>query len=126
FVSAALGLFPVTMGSDEYQIGSPFFERTTISYPSGKSFTISADGVSADSYYVQSAQLNGASFDRTWVSYDQLMAGGELAFTMGSQPSQWAADGIAPPSLSDRVDSSVYDRDAPVSLDSREFVEAAA
>ncbi|MPV51157.1 carbohydrate-binding protein [Pseudactinotalea sp. HY160] len=126
FVAAGLGLFPVNLGSDQYQIGSPFFERTTITYPSGSSFTISADGVSADSYYIQSARLNGAAFDRTWVTYDQLMAGGELAFTMGSEPSDWAADGIAPPSLSDVVDSSIYEPDSPVSLDSREFHEAPA
>ncbi|WP_300265921.1 glycoside hydrolase domain-containing protein [Microbacterium sp.] len=124
FVAAGLGLFPVQAGSDEYQIGSPFFERTTITYPSGKTFTISADGVSADSYYIQSATLNGASFDRTWVTYDQMMAGGELAFTMGSEPSDWAADGVAPPSLSDRVDSSIYQQGSDITLDSREFVEA--
>ncbi|MGO2521236.1 MAG: glycoside hydrolase domain-containing protein, partial [Microbacterium sp.] len=124
FVAAGLGLFPVQAGSDEYQIGSPFFEKTSITYPSGKTFTVSADGVSADSYYIQSASLNGASFDRTWVTYDQMMAGGELAFTMGASPSEWAADSVAPPSLSDRVDSSIYQRDADITLDSREFVEA--
>ncbi len=124
FVAAGLGLFPVQAGSDEYQIGSPFFERTSITYPSGKTFTVSADGVSADSYYIQSASLNGAAFDRTWVTYDQMMAGGELAFTMGSEPSEWAADSVAPPSLSDRVDSSIYQRGSDITLDSREFVEA--
>jgi predicted alpha-1,2-mannosidase len=125
FVAAGLGLFPVQAGSDEYQIGSPFFERTTITYPSGRSFTISADGVSPDDFYIQSAHLNGASFDRTWVTYDQIMAGGELAFTMGSTPSEWGADSVAPPSLSDRVDSSVYARGSALTLGSREFVETA-
>ena len=124
FVAAGLGLFPVNAGSDEYQIGSPFFERTSISYPSGKTFTVSAHGVSADSYYIQSANLNGSSFDRTWVTYDQMMAGGELAFTMGSEPSGWAAESVAPPSLSDRVDSSIYQRGSDIALSSREFVEA--
>lgn len=124
FVAAGLGLFPVQAGSDEYQIGSPFFERTSITYPSGSTFTVSADGVSADSYYIQSASLNGAAFDRTWVTYDQMMAGGELAFTMGSEPSEWGADSVAPPSLSDRVDSSIYEQGSDITLSSREFVEA--
>lgn len=123
FVAAALGLFPVQAGSDEYQIGTPFFEQTSITYPSGRTFTVSADGVTPDDFYVQSAKLNGAEFDRTWVTYDQMMAGGELAFEMGSEPSEWGADSVAPPSLSDRVDSSIYQRDAAVRLSAREFTE---
>lgn len=126
FVSAALGLFPAQMGSDEYQIGTPFFERATITYPSGRSFTVSADGVSEDSFYIQSAELDGASFDRTWVAYDQIASGGELEFTMDSAPSDWGEDSAAAPSLSDEVDSSIYDRDAAVTLSSREFTESSA
>lgn len=65
FVAAAIGLFPVTSGSSQYQLGSPFFDRTTISYADGRTFTVSADGVSADNYYIQSASLNGANFGNT-------------------------------------------------------------
>ena len=121
FVSAALGLFPVLAGSDEYQIGTPFFENVRIDYPSGRTFDISAHGVSPDAYYVQSATLNGEAFDRTWVTYDQLMAGGELAFEMGDEPSDWAADQVAPSSLSDELPSSVYDPISAISVSSRLF-----
>ncbi|MGW4879447.1 glycoside hydrolase domain-containing protein [Streptomyces sp. NPDC004262] len=91
FVGAALGLFPVTAGSSQFQIGSPFFDSTTISYAGGSKFTVKADGVSPSSYYVQSATLNGKRFDNTWLDYSQIIAGGTLDFTMGSKPSRWGA-----------------------------------
>lgn len=126
FVAAAMGLFPVLAGSDEYQIGTPFFENVRIDYPSGRALDISAEGVSPDAYYVQSASLNGAPFDRTWVTYDQLTAGGELAFVMREEPSEWAADSVASSSLSDELPSSVYDPISAISVSSREFREADA
>ncbi|WP_327114422.1 glycoside hydrolase family 92 protein [Streptomyces sp. NBC_01341] len=91
FVGAALGLFPVTAGSSQFQIGSPFFDSTTITYANGTRFTVKADGVSPDNYYVQSAKLNGSRFDNTWLDYSQIISGGTLDFTMGSKPSQWGA-----------------------------------
>lgn len=92
FVGAALGLFPVTAGSSQFQIGSPFFDSTTISYANGSQFTVKADGVSASNYYVQKATLDGKRFDNTWLDYAQIISGGTLDFTMGSTPSQWGAE----------------------------------
>ncbi|NJP44583.1 glycoside hydrolase domain-containing protein [Actinacidiphila epipremni] len=91
FVAAALGLFPVTAGSSQFQIGSPFFDSTTITYANGSRFTVKADGVSPSSYYVQSATLNGKRFDNTWLDYSQIIAGGTLDFRMGAKPSSWGA-----------------------------------
>lgn len=126
FVSAALGLFPVLAGSDEYQIGTPFFENVRINYASGRTFDIAANGVSPDDYFIQSAKLNGQDFERTWVTYDQLTAGGSLAFDMGGTASEWAADSISASSLSDEISSSRYDPISAISVSARKFAEAAA
>ncbi|MGW0877058.1 glycoside hydrolase domain-containing protein [Streptomyces sp. NPDC002740] len=91
FVGAALGLFPVTAGSSQFQIGSPFFDSTTITYAGGARFTVKADGVSPSNYYVQSATLNGKRFTNTWLDYSQIVSGGTLDFTMGAKPSTWGA-----------------------------------
>ncbi|MGO3221769.1 glycoside hydrolase domain-containing protein [Microbacterium gubbeenense] len=123
FVAAALGLFPVAAGSDEYQIGTPFFENVSIQYPTGRTFNISAEGVSPDAYYIQSASLNGDDFERTWLTYDQLTAGGDITFQMGQEPSDWAADSMSPASLSDDLSSSVYDPISAISVSSRAFAE---
>jgi predicted alpha-1,2-mannosidase len=93
FVAAAIGLFPVTAGSSQYQIGSPFFDHTTVSYDDGHKFTVSADGVSGDSYYIQSASLNGGSFGNTWLDYRTLVNGGSLDVRMGAKPSAWGTHG---------------------------------
>ncbi len=91
FVAAAVGLFPVTAGSSQFQIGSPFFDSTTIRYENGAEFTVEADGVSPGDYYVQRATLNGKRFSNTWLDYAQIVAGGTLTFDMGSEPSSWGS-----------------------------------
>ncbi|MEU8223187.1 glycoside hydrolase domain-containing protein [Kribbella sp. NPDC048915] len=100
FVAAALGLFPVTAGSSQYQIGTPFFDAATISYPTGRTFTVSARNVSPDDFYVQTAKLNGRGFGNTWIDFGTITAGGTLDFTMGAAPSQWGADSAPAYSLS--------------------------
>ncbi|HET6740755.1 MAG TPA: glycoside hydrolase domain-containing protein, partial [Kribbella sp.] len=89
FVAAALGLFPVTAGSSQYQIGTPFFDSATISYPAGRSFTVSAANVSPDNFYVQNAKLNGRGFGNTWIDFSTITGGGSLDFSMGAKPSTW-------------------------------------
>ncbi len=91
FVAAAIGLFPVTAGSSQYQVGSPIFDSTTIDYDNGRSFTVTAGNVSADDYYIQSAQLNGKDYGNTWVDYSSIVGGGSLDFSMGSKPSSWGS-----------------------------------
>lgn len=92
YVSAALGLFPVTAGSAQFQIGSPFFDSATIHYDNGRTFTVNADNVSEDNFYIQSATMDGESFDNTWLDYSDVVSGGELSFQMGANPSDWGAD----------------------------------
>ncbi|MEW6168740.1 MAG: glycoside hydrolase domain-containing protein [Pseudomonadota bacterium] len=103
FVAAALGLFPARPGDDTYMIGSPFFDRLSLPTADGGRFTISADGVTPQAYYIQSAQLGGCALDRSWLRYADLRSGGTLDFVMGTTASDWASDGDLPPSLSDTL-----------------------
>lgn len=110
YVSAAMGLFPMAPGDTTFQIGTPFFEKVTLDVGNGKTFVIEANNVSADNYYIQSANLNGESFDRTWVDYSEITRGGTLSFDMGATPSDWASDGVTALSSSDMVDTATYDK----------------
>ncbi len=107
YVSAAMGIFPMTPGDTSLQIGSPFFEKMTLDIGNGKTFTIEANNVSEDNFYIQSATLNGKSFDRSWIDYSEVMNGGTLSFEMGSEPSTWAEDGPTSSSLSDYVTTDI-------------------
>ena len=117
YVAAAMGIFPMTPGDSTFQIGTPFFEKMTLDLGNGKTFVINAENVSAGSYYIQSASLNGESLDRTWLDYSEIAQGGEVTFTMGSEPSDWAADGVDAPSVSDPEDTQVYEYSVDYSAD---------
>ncbi|WP_292262562.1 GH92 family glycosyl hydrolase [Brevundimonas sp.] len=89
----AMGFYPVTPGSNEYVIGRPFVDRTTLNLPNGRRFTIRAEGLSDDHPYVGSVTLNGRPLNRSVVTHDQILAGGELTFVMSAEPNRaWATD----------------------------------
>lgn len=114
YVSAAMGLFPMAPGDTTFQVGTPFFEKITLDVGNGREFVIEANNVSSDNFYIQSATLNGESFDRTWVDYSEIIRGGTLKFEMGPTPSDWAKDGVTALSSSDMVDTSIYDKTDPL------------
>lgn len=111
FVSAAMGIFPMTPGDTTFQIGTPFFDKISLDVGNGKTFTIKANNVSKDNFYIQSATLNNKSFNRTWIDYSEITRGGTLSFEMGNQPSSWAKNGVPAKSSSDGADTSTYDND---------------
>ena len=54
-------------------------------------FTVRAEGLSDDNPYVGAVTLNGRPLDRSVVTHEQILAGGELAFTMSAEPNRtWA------------------------------------
>jgi predicted alpha-1,2-mannosidase len=93
YVWSAIGFYPVTPGTGLYAIGSPFFERTRIILPDGNTFTIRARNNSKRNKYIQSARLNGETFNRAWIRHDEIVAGGVLELQMGDRPNKdWASD----------------------------------
>ncbi|MEG1680145.1 MAG: GH92 family glycosyl hydrolase, partial [Stenotrophomonas sp.] len=93
YVFTALGFYPVTPGSNQYIIGRPFLPQATLNLPDGKRFSIVATGLDAAHTYVGSVSLNGKPLDRAYVTHQEIVAGGELRFTMQAEPNKsWAAD----------------------------------
>ena len=74
--------------SGEYEIGSPIFEKSTINLPGKKTFVIEAENVSEKNFYIQSATLNGAAFNHTVITHQQIVKGGVLHFVMGPLPNK--------------------------------------
>jgi len=100
-----LGFYPVTPGSLEYVIGRPFVARAVINLPNGKRFTVVTDGLSDAHTYVGTVALDGRPLTRSYLRHDELMAGGELRFTMQAQPNKrWGAGRDRPYSMSTRTD----------------------
>ncbi len=90
-VFTALGFYPVTPGSLEYVIGRPFLNRAVLSLPNGRQLTMIADQLDDRHPYVGKVMLNGIPVTRAYLRHDEIMAGGELRFTMQTTPNTaWA------------------------------------
>lgn len=88
YVLSALGLYSVCPGTNEYVIGSPLFEKVTLHLENGKKFIIQAKGNSQDNVYIQSAKLNGKTFTKNFLTYQEMFKGGKLVFEMGAKPNK--------------------------------------
>lgn len=83
YVLSSLGIYEVTPGSGEYEFGTPIYKESKIHLENGKTFSISAKGVSKDNYYIQSTTLDGKEQNGNSISYKDIMNGPALAFNMG-------------------------------------------
>ena len=94
-----MGFYPVCPGMPYYVLGSPVFDDIAIQLPEGKTFTIVTNNNSEENRYIQSATLNGETFERSYLWHNEMMQGGELRLEMGNTPNEaWAAEDV-PPSL---------------------------
>ncbi|BBE17134.1 alpha-1,2-mannosidase [Aquipluma nitroreducens] len=82
-VFSYMGFYPVTPGMPIYSIGSPIFTNVKIHLDNGKIFEIEANNASAENKYIQSATLNGTTWDKPWFSHKDLANGGKLILQMG-------------------------------------------
>ncbi|GLX77365.1 alpha-1 2-mannosidase [Thalassotalea insulae] len=98
YVFSSLGFYPVTPGTTQYVIGSPLFDKVTMTLENGKQFVIKASNNCATNHFIQSSKLNGRSFNNTWLDHHAIQAGGTLDFTMSATPNkQWATSSDAVP-----------------------------
>lgn len=88
YVLSSLGIYSVCPGTDEYVIGSPSFDKAEIVLENGNTFTIVAENNSDDNVYIQSATLNGKPYDKNYIRYSDISAGGTLVFIMGPEPAK--------------------------------------
>lgn len=88
YVLSSIGLYSMNPASAAYEIGSPIFEKATITISENKKFTIEAENVSAENIYIQSATLNGNTFNQTTISHKDIVKGGILHFVMGDIPNE--------------------------------------
>ncbi|MDF3980690.1 GH92 family glycosyl hydrolase [Luteibacter sp. PPL201] len=98
YIFTALGFYPVAPGSNQYVIGRPFVEKATLNLANGKRFTVSADHLDAKHPYVGKVTLDGKPLDRVFLRHEEIVAGGELHFSMQATPARdWATGADAMP-----------------------------
>ncbi len=103
YVLSAMGFYPVTPGTTDYIIGTPLFKEVTLHLENGKTFSVKANGVNDNNFYVETAALNGKSYTRSSLSYSDIYRGGEIKFVMGSKPSAFGANDFPSTSIKDNL-----------------------
>ncbi len=88
YALSSIGLYPMNPASTEYEIGSPIFDKATLTVLDNKTFTIEAENVSDKNIYIQSATLNGELFSQSSISHKTIWQGGTLHFVMGNRPNK--------------------------------------
>jgi predicted alpha-1,2-mannosidase len=90
YLFSSLGLYPLCPGHPSYVLGRPLFPAAHLSLPGNRTLTVRAtadgDRPLADCPYVQSVTWNGRPWPRLWISHAELIQGGELCFTLTSDP----------------------------------------
>ncbi|MFT5757623.1 MAG: putative alpha-1,2-mannosidase [Alteromonadaceae bacterium] len=98
YVFSSLGFYPVTPGTTQYVIGSPLFDKVTMTFENGKELVIKANNNLDNNHYIESTKLNGKPYEKTWLDHHEIQAGGTLDFSMSATPNkQWAISSNARP-----------------------------
>ena len=88
YVFSAMGFNPVNPVSGEYEIGTPLFPEMRLNLNNGKTFTVLAPNVSRENIYIQSVRVNGQSYEKSYITHQQIMDGATVEFVMGNQPGE--------------------------------------
>jgi alpha-1,2-mannosidase, putative len=88
YVLNAMGIYSVCPGTEQYVLGSPLFKKVTITLEDGKEFIMEAENNSAENIYIQTAALNGEEFSKNWITYSDIVKGGNLKFVMSDTPNK--------------------------------------
>ena len=86
YVFSAMGFYPVNPVSGRYEIGTPIFRSASVNIPGGKKFTVTAPNVSKENIYVKEVKFNGQPYRKSYITHDMIRRGGNLEFTMTSEP----------------------------------------
>ncbi|KAI4653561.1 hypothetical protein J4E93_001327 [Alternaria ventricosa] len=95
-----IGLYPVT-GQTTFLVLSPWFSELVLDLGNGKTLTVTtafSDGGDRNTApYVQSLKVNGETWDKAWVAWEDVFEnGGTMEYVMGSSPSHWATGDLPP------------------------------
>ncbi len=93
YILSSLGFYPVCPGSSEFVVTTPQFPLAKVELANGNTLTIRANNP-GDNTYIKSLTLNGETIEQNFLTYDQIMQGGELVFELSAEPN--LERGVAP------------------------------
>ena len=82
YMFSAMGFYPVDPVSGNYVFGAPQMPQISLKLANGKTFTVIAEGISAENKYVESITLNGEPYTKNYITHEDILNGGTLVFKM--------------------------------------------
>ena len=86
YVLSASGFYPVLPGDGRYDLGTPLFKQIVFNLENGKKFIIRAPKASERNIYINSAKWNGRQHPASYITHDQITAGGIFELQMSDRP----------------------------------------
>lgn len=83
YILNSMGFYQPNPAGGEFVFGTPLFENVKVKLENGKVFEVVAENLTDDNIYIKEVYLNDVKLDKRSISYDQIMAGGQLKFLMG-------------------------------------------
>lgn len=85
YILSSLGIYPVCPGANEFSLTTPLFEEACIKLANGKTLTIKANKPE-ENLYIDKVTLNNREILSNYITYKDLMEGGDLIFSLSSVP----------------------------------------
>ncbi len=81
YIMSSLGMYSFCPASNQFILTTPLFPYAKMRLANGKSLEIKANDPGKNKY-IKSVKLNGVNLNRDFLTYDELMEGGELSFEL--------------------------------------------
>ena len=82
YILSTLGFYQINPVSNQFVLGAPQVKKATIYLPAGKKLVINAENISSQNIYTKAAYLNNKIINEPYITYQQIMNGGNLNFIM--------------------------------------------
>ena len=82
YILSTLGFYPVNPANGAFVLGSPQVKKATIHLSNNKTFTIQSINFSEQAIFNEAQFLNGNKIINPFVTYQEIMSGGNLTFNM--------------------------------------------
>lgn len=88
YVFSAMGFYPVCPGTDQYVIGTPYFDQVKLHLENGKTVTVNAQENSPANRYISTMTLNGKPHTKNYITHGDLTNGASLMMKMSPAANQ--------------------------------------
>ena len=88
YLFSSMGFYPVNPANSVFCFGSPQLAKASINLANGKQFTVVTKNAGGQNIYIRSVRLNGKPYTHSYITYQDIVTGGNLEFVMGKRPNK--------------------------------------